>query len=72
MYEILLTDRKEKRKKKLLLWCHIEVRSLANGSRAGLQRRGEVQSQWLQHVSPLAWSRGWKNDIITDDPYSYR
>lgn len=45
--------------------CHMEVRS-----RARLQRRrGDVEAQ---HVSPLACSCGWKNDIITDDPYSYR
>lgn len=56
--------------------CHIESqwhrgKELANVNSTGLQSRGEVQSQWLQHLSVLAWSRGWKNDI-TDDPYSYR
>lgn len=57
IYEILRQGKKSYR-------CHMEVRS-----RARLQRRGDVEAQ---HVSPLACSCGWKNDIITDDPYSYR
>lgn len=54
--------------------CHIGSQwnsgeELAKRKSAGLQRRGDSQVHWLQHLSLLAWSCGWKNDIIKEDPY---
>lgn len=64
MGEILLIDGEE-----TAAGCHGEVRSWRTGAEA---RRSSVPVAPARASAGSAWSRGWKNDITADDPYSSR